>query len=1064
MKPWPSRILPLNTGWDDGSANNTPVPQIISALNVEFSRRGSVRPRPSASLQTGCIFQTATATGQMILVSNTPANLATVTTQWARVAMATVKDAQSEQPAAILRGRTLVYDGSLWADRLGAAPAKVVRGATYRHGINAGLAALTPPADSTESNVTVIAPDFGFDNTATGKGLKLRDGAGSVSLSAATTYAKGPGTTARCGSITAAIRTVYTSGGTGALGVADLVLLTRSANSLLVTETRLAVDAFPSTGRGANPVICCDLNATNFFIVYMQSITFDLICLRVSTAAAILTTTTLVAGLGTYPPFNGLWLTNSTVAADKLTVAYTGDPAAAATPGLRTTVRSMTTLATAGIDITDTGVYGAGPVVCGAWDGGFVWTAWVGNDGALRISKRSTTAAATHSMYTYTGRYRPGAAANTDYLPAWFIQHQPILFDGHVLMGVCQEPDIPATLTGFYGQSGCTWTVLDLTDLYDSTLPSVYKRLTPGLVARGPSEGSGEAWNPFSAVIAADGTYYEFGSLDWTQFAGSVDGQVSTLPTLGTLAMNRVSWMAPQVTHYNSTTIIGGSVPHGIARADSHELGWVENRPVIVAVNGGTPGALSGSYTVRTVWRWVDAAGQVHRSEPSLARTLTPASGRIDVTSSCPQITEKPFSDIQVEFYLTDANPTDESALYLQASIKVQDTGVPVTSITQGFIRVITSAEVLYTQANQLENQFVGGSGGCVSIGERCWMSDGIAVYASKIGNPGEPPQWHADGPLTLDIPPAAGQIVGLSYMEEKLLIFCERGIFVSTGNGPDNFGAGQDFLVPVKVSEVGLKYPRAVASTPAGIFFGAARPTSAGAGVYYGGVFVLNSNLTVSYASQRIQDTMTTDVTDILFVPSRDLLLFQESATWILDLRANQVSKWAFGVAEMGTSLTWASAVGAGEIWALGLEPMRFGVQSGLGFDVGAATTAYAGGMALVADSVAPGDDELSWGRVRSLKLLGNNPTPGTHTLDIAALLDDSIALSMTQITLPDASSTTWPTNRYAPEWRLPQQKCSSLRITLTAQALTSGSLPEWTGLEVQYRPITRAPSRTRN
>jgi hypothetical protein len=86
-----------------------------------------------------------------------------------------------------------------------------------------------------------------------------------------------------------------------------------------------------------------------------------------------------------------------------------------------------------------------------------------------------------------------------------------------------------------------------------------------------------------------------------------------------------------------------------------------------------------------------------------------------------------------------------------------------------------------------------------------------------------------------------------------------------------------------------------------------------------------------------------------------------------------------------------------------------------------------------------------------------------GTHTLIPQVVMDQWLVINPTPSTATvtaGSNSTTWPTNREAPEWRLPKQKCSSIQVYLQARP----AVAEWTGVEMMIQPVpVTAPSKQR-
>jgi hypothetical protein len=97
-------------------------------------------------------------------------------------------------------------------------------------------------------------------------------------------------------------------------------------------------------------------------------------------------------------------------------------------------------------------------------------------------------------------------------------------------------------------------------------------------------------------------------------------------------------------------------------------------------------------------------------------------------------------------------------------------------------------------------------------------------------------------------------------------------------------------------------------------------------------------------------------------------------------------------------------------------------------------------------------------WGRLRSLKVFGDFTSE--YTLTQSVKLDDTLTLTTADLQVNEATVTTWPTSRHSPEWRLPQQKCVTVLVTIKA----APAVATWTALEFEMLTQgNKAPSRQR-
>jgi hypothetical protein len=871
-------------------------------------------------------------------------------------------------------------------------------------------------------------------------------------------------------------------------GAGNLCALIRHGDDLTLNEVILASDARPVLGTGDNPVVCCDSNATLFYCVYLNNLGIRVISFNTS---GVIQIARQLINLGdSASSINGLWCTNSSIAENRFVVNYTRT----AVNGMFHEIFNLTTLVTLTLGATypaipSGGDNGLGPVVCGCAANGKVWMTYLNGNGQTTVVIRSITAPDIGTrIYRFDGANR-GTSSLEFVFPTFYIQHQPVLFNGRVIMTLCVEPangiSAPygtAGSTGNPGANGCTWITLDFTDVVTAHVAGVDNgtRLTPTVLASGPTEGTAEAWNPFAAtldtnsiysggVYSQPGKYIEFPSVDWQEFSAGTQNYTDVTVTQGAIGMNRLSWLEPQYAHLGETTVFAGSVPHAIARGNCFDLGFPQIRPIVKTTTHNAGALPIGSYTLKVVWRWTDEAGQVHRSEPSIAHTQTNGAGaqQISVEFDFPQIGEKIKDRLWAEVYSTDVNLPDTSPFYLQASYQYGT----IPSWSHDILAAIdTRGTVLYTDGNTLANQFAHADGGVVSVGKRCWVSDGVAVYGSKLHQFGKGPEFYVDGALTVDIPPAAGRVIGLSSISDRVIIFCERGVYATTGDGPDNVGIGQDFLTAERLSDIGCSGQRAIARTPQGIFFGASYSrgmldgASASKGTV-GNLHMLNTSLEVTYANQRIQAQLTTGIADICYVPEREWLIVQQDRPendadiYVLDLRSNNFSNWVIDINDMGTigdNAFWCCA--KGYLYTMKSEPLVFSGAPGQDIDSDSGGNSYSMVMDIRGITPGPSKDMLGWGRVRQIKVLGTGNA--SHGLDSTALLDEAETITWPTVTLPAAPVTTRPTSRYAPEFRFSTQKCSKFDIVLSA----SPAYPTWTALEVQFRPYTRAIAQSRS
>jgi hypothetical protein len=1052
MYKWQPMVLPLTGGKTDNKSDvDARVPGISDAENIQFSKTGSaIEGRPGYVRKTGFGLRNYS-------VANTPTAdtnaMTLVATGYNPRALFNYRDSGADRPGLLADGRIWTYDGDRWTDRLYCLSARVDR-----------LANLETIAETAAANHTT-----GY-NFATGYPAPLLTADGAVDTWASSTSLIGGAARVTLNSVDYHCVVGYA----GAAGTMKLYVRHDDEHSLHTYTITLPKNQITPARLGDAPCACADYDAGALYIAYI-TVDDTIMLLQVDPTDGSLDAH---VELATEDAPNGLWVTNTSVATNRIGVVCTYG--GLGVNDVSTYLVNMATLVEVGTRVdTGMGHNGAGPVVCGAATGGVFWfavrTAELASPSknyGLRLGTRALTGTGVNLIKHFTPYDLPSVN--------WGIMHQPVTFQGRTLLGTWAESGITIN-----DNTNGTWTVIDLTDA-DTTADGNKITLNAGLAAQGVSHGTANPFCPSPAVVSSDGLQYRFASADYQEF--NADGGLK--PALG---INKITLIEPQTDAFGEQTVIGGSVPHLLARGYCAEVGfpWLgapeimadadneEIDPPVDPQDGVTEyiAVPAGSYTVQAVWVWTDEAGQVHRSAPSLDHTWTANGSSIYGMRvlNC-QLTQREYGAIRIEVYCTDTNPTNIAAKYLVANVSQQSGAATFVLLTgdqatvpadrEGHQVPQTTALPLYTTGGVYQNLWVSADGGLASLGRRLWLSDGVSAYASKLTNPGQAPAWNDEGGLVVTPPSTAGRIVSLSAMDDKLLIFCERGCYMTQGEGPDNLGEGQDFLNPFLVSRLGVTGPRACQLTDKGVVFQVASTgNTAFSGEEFdgtsGGLWIVDRGLSLGQVSGPIENDLPSDAMDLAFSQERQVLycMTQDGTLLAWDMRANAWARWTTPVQE---SSPVAIVVSDGVLWQVAAEPGAYNGERG--YDKTATGDANRRAYAMMVKTnhlFANGSDGLGWSRVRSLRALGE---PATHTLTVSALYDQSTNPAATQeetFAVDSAAFTSsWPHSRYAPEWRLPVQKCSSLQVTLSAFPATGA----WTALELMVQPQNRAPAYQRS
>lgn len=1007
---------------------------LATVTNFEFLPNGdkmALRTRPGTVRKTGFSKRGYDTTGGVPKVSDSAvADLAT--TGYTAPAMARARIGMGERPLLLTRGRAFTYESPplqstpRWEDRLGVLQTRVDIVGRLRSGLFPTFAVPSQPAATW---------DFGAgQGTAFTGTLSRINSQGDVETSSSVTTDLRDGNgcvTNRAGAYISTTASVDTGN--------NLILTGHPLGSPNFTQVIVAADARAPTGFGDVPCVSCDYDAQVIFVAYWTTTANTAKVLQLNASSYAINATATVA-FGAATP-TCIWVTNSSVVNDRVIVALVDST----NNNVFTRVYNFALVNQAidrniPLDSTGTADGRTWGVVLGVAESGQVYGANTFHNGAggedgLRIWTRSTSAA-THTIFNqwFGAPMVVGGTGNQNARTIWWIKHQPIKVGGRVLLGIATPGSTAGTGIATAGTLGvsCIWYSVDITDLNVSGTTTGSLR-DPVIVARG--DGAAPSFSPRAATLDPSGSaVYRFPNSSWGDFA--LQGTAPNFYPGGsnaTLEIVQVTLEAQGVAHHRGSTVIAGNVPRLFSGASLTPVGFpfMGGPSIVTGVAAGGSLTAGASYTVIGCWAFTDSAGQVHRSEPSLASTVTPAGPNLTITAALtgPLWNERDVGTVWAEFYCTTANPTGSAAHFLVSRVSA-GAGVTASTISTSWGSIDQSQPALYTDGNIFPNRVVAADGGIALVGDRCWVSDGRTVVASRLGAPGanEAPSWNDDGPLVLDLPAAAGRIVALGSIDDKLIILATGGVWVSDGQGPDDAGTGGDFRVPVKISDVGCSGPRLVASVSGrGVYYLSAN-TGAWPNAQVGGVMLVDRSLAVAQVSGRIANPPTSEnlagATDFVHIPETDQLFiaFPPNRYYLYDLRHDAWGVWFHSAFDWPTS----SAAVNGQLWGCGTEPMVFSAYTGQ--DTAGGTSNFEQDVGTSKLNV--GDSPFHRGRVRSADLLFDTPSDGV-SITCAAWLDGQ-PTAVTAVGIRAAPPDGWP-GWLGPRFVLKHQKCSVIQFSFS-------------------------------
>lgn len=272
--------------------------------------------------------------------------------------------------------------------------------------------------------------------------------------------------------------------------------------------------------------------------------------------------------------------------------------------------------------------------------------------------------------------------------------------------------------------------------------------------------------------------------------------------------------------------------------------------PTLSAYSSAGGGLVGGqTYSWIAVYRYVDSQGRVRRSSPSDAFQSTVTVGNntatLNIVSS--RILSVSQGAVVVELYRTTAGGTDYFLVTTSANIKTNALTVIVDSVSDASL---LSGEALYTTGGVLAYEPPPAMFALAVFDQRLFgvsAEDRSLLWFTAQFVDGQAPKWNEV--LTARMNDQNGDITGIKAMDDKLIVFKERAIYVITGSGPDATGVGAYQLPQLIAIGDGVisSQVQSVIGTSDGVYFISAK-----------GICRLTRGLVVEFIGQPMQNYTT--------------------------------------------------------------------------------------------------------------------------------------------------------------------------------------------------------------
>lgn len=263
----------------------------------------------------------------------------------------------------------------------------------------------------------------------------------------------------------------------------------------------------------------------------------------------------------------------------------------------------------------------------------------------------------------------------------------------------------------------------------------------------------------------------------------------------------------------------------------------------LVTVGSTAAGALTllATYGYVITVDMTDDAGNVWHGPPSIPATLTLTGTQNTITVTC---SLTPFENTNrrrtVKLWRTQANG---NVYRLVRTIDDYVANTVAFSFADGTAdtAMLTADLMPYTVGTvpgELPNQLTPSFSHVATFGGRVWGIDrefpGILWFSKPLA-PGNVPEFVPE--FQLDIEEVTGEGTGIAGMDDKLVVFKQKAIYVIFGDGPDNTGGGQFPSLTRISNDIGAIPGPPVVSTGQEVVFVSAR-----------GIYMIDRNLTLTF------------------------------------------------------------------------------------------------------------------------------------------------------------------------------------------------------------------------
>jgi hypothetical protein len=506
---------------------------------------------------------------------------------------------------------------------------------------------------------------------------------------------------------------------------------------------------------------------------------------------------------------------------------------------------------------------------------------------------------------------------------------------------------------------------------------------------------------------------------------------------------------ATQVVESDNSLLITGGILWNYDGNTTFEHGFLHYPFITTTTQAGATGVAIGTYNYVATYEWTDYSANKHFSAPSLpfnfavtgsARTVSNVIFGMNYTYR--GVEASITRNLGVCNYRTVTGPG--SVYYRVASTSPENENNVVTTFTVTVTdnradASLTANELLYTTGGVLENLAVGSAKSITLYQGRVIVSNKEFKYDVAYSKSKTPTVAYQFNPLlSFRIDNKNESVVAVSSLDDKLILFTDRNIFIQAGQGPSDTGTNSDYLQNAQriATDIGCSVPKSIVRYNDGLIFKSEK-----------GFYKLDRSLSVSYVGEPVEYYNTLDCREGVLMEDRNEIrwVHSDGVCLVYNYIENQWS--TFTNHEAVSCCVWKGqfvmAKTDGEIW---VENSSTYLDDGVAYSRRIVTPWFALAGLQHAQRLYR---ILVLGEMRSPHILrcyiSYNYEPARREEFVFDSLDE-----LGNVTLAnDAYYTTPPTysnedRTYDIEMRPSIQKCESFRLEIYDENATTGEAPD--------------------